>query len=316
MKRLFFWLGTVLSIALAVYFVRFAENAIAQYRLGPLMTTDLMLATIAAALLYALCIPISGWAWHVLLRGMGIHWHPGKLAAIMGVTQLAKYVPGNVGQHISRTALALAKGVPVGAYAGSVLIETVLAMFAGLFVGAAFSLISPVPVSSLIVEYQFALSLMAGALMLFALVLPWVFRAFNNFFRDKPFGGKWQLLGMTSPGYGAVCPAFAGYCVNYLVIGLGLWLISVAVDVHITADYFYLTAVFALSWLIGFLTPGAPAGFGVREGVMALMLSSVGQNDAVLIVIAAMRVATIAGDGLVFIVAALYMRLKTVVSNS
>lgn len=316
MKRLFFWLGAVLTIALAVYFVRFAVNAIEQYRLGPFMTPDLMLATIAAALLYALCIPISGWAWHVLLRAMGIHWRPGSLAAIMGVTQLAKYMPGNVGQHISRTALALAKGIPIGAYAGSVLIETVLAMIAGLFVGAVFSLISPVPVSSLIVEYRFALSLMAGALMLFALVLPCFFRAFKKLVRDKPFGGKWQLLEMTSPGYGAFGPALAGYCVNFLVIGLGLWLISVAVDAHITADYFYLTAVFALSWLIGFLTPGAPAGLGVREGVMALMLSGVGQNDAVLIVIAAMRVATIAGDGLVFIVAALYMRLKTVVSNS
>lgn len=316
MKKLFYWVGVVLSIALAAYFIHFAVNALKQYELEALLMPDLLLAIAVAALLYALCIPISGWAWHVLLRGMGITWRPENLAAIMGVTQLAKYLPGNVGQHIGRTALALARGMSVGAYASSVLTETVLAMSAGLFVGLVFILLSPAPVSNVIVEYRLTLGLMAGGLILCALALPWVIRKFDDLIRRHPIGVKWQTHALTSPGHAAVGLAFLGYCLNYVVIGVGLWSISLTAGGHIQADFFYLTAIFALSWLLGFMTPGAPAGLGVREGMMALLLSGLGSSDAVLLVITAMRVATIAGDGLVFILSALYIRLNPFVNNT
>ena len=316
MKKLCYWLGIALAGVLATYFVFFAVNTLKQYELKPLLTPNLMLAIAAAALLYALIIPISGWAWHVLLRGMGVHWRPGQLAAIMGVTQLAKYVPGNVGQHIGRTTLALTKGMPVGSYAGSVLVETVLAMSAGLVVGLLFVLLSPVPTASVLVEYHLTLVLMAGALGLSALLIPWFFRVSRNLIRHLSIRGQWQTLTLASPTHAAVGLAFLAYCLNYMVIGVGLWLIALAIDAPIQADYLYLTAAFALSWLLGFLTPGAPAGLGVREGTMALLLASLGQGDAVLLVIAAMRAATIAGDALVFVMSALYFRLNPLVTHT
>lgn len=316
MKKYFYWIGIGLSIALASYFFYFAVGVLKNYDFQVFMTPNLILSIIAAALLYSLCIPISGWAWHILLRGMGVAWGTKNLSAIMGVTQIAKYIPGNIGQHIGRTALALAKGMSVGAYTGSVLIETALAMSAGFFVGIFFVLISPVPSLHILAEYKAALFLMAIGLALCAIALPWFISRLNSFAQRPFFVTRWKLQQITSPGYTAIGLAFLGYCLNYAVIGLGLWLIGLVIGGGMPFDYFYLTAVFALSWLLGFLTPGAPAGIGVREGIMALFLSGAGQKDEILLMIAAMRCATIAGDGFVFIVAANYIHFNPLAKNT
>lgn len=316
MRKNIYWLGIALAGVLALYFVFFAFNALKQYELKPLLTVNLSLAIAAAALLYSLIIPISGWAWHVLLRGMGVHWRSDSLAAIMGVTQLAKYVPGNLGQHIGRATLALAKGMSGASYTGSVVVETVLAMSAGLLVGLAFALLSPVQAASVLVEHRFALGLVAAALGVTAFAFPFLFRNLRRFVLKLPIRIEWQTMHLESPGRVAVVLAFSAYCLNYLLIGFGLWLIAHAIDAPIQTDYLYLTAVFALSWLLGFLTPGAPAGLGVREGTMALLLAGVGQDDAVLLVIAAMRIATIAGDGLVFILSMWYLRVSRLVNHT
>ena len=316
MKKYFYWIGVGLSIALASYFLHFAANTLKNYDFQVFMTPDLVFSIIAAALLYSLCIPMSGWAWHILLRGMGVAWEPKNLSAIMGVTQIAKYIPGNIGQHIGRTALALAKGMSVGAYAGSVLMETVLAMLAGFFVGIFFILISPVPSLHILDEYKAMLFLAAIGLVVFAIMLPWFILSVNNFTQRPFFATRWKVQQITSPGYKAIGLAFFGYCLNYAVIGLGLWLISLAISGNMPFDYFYLTAAFALSWLLGFVTPGAPAGIGVREGIMALLLSGAGQSNEIFLMIAAMRFATIAGDGFVFIVAANYIRLNPSAKNT
>lgn len=316
MKKYFYWIGIGLSIALASYFFYFATNTFKNYNFQEFMTPDLVFSIIAAALLYSLCIPISGWAWHILLRGMGVAWEPKNLSAIMGVTQIAKYIPGNIGQHIGRTALAFAKGMSVGAYAGSVLMETVLAMLAGLFVGIFFILISSEPSLNILAKYKAILFFMAIGLVICVIALPWFMLSLNKFTQHPFFAARWRMQKIAPPSYKAISLAFLGYCLNYVVIGLGLWLIGLAIVGNMSFDYFYLTAVFAISWLMGFVTPGAPAGFGVREGVMALLLSGAGQSDEILLMIAAMRFATIAGDGFVFAAAANYIRLNPLTKNT
>lgn len=311
MNRLLRWSGGAFALLLAAYFVHFAIGTLKQYDLGALLAPRLLAATAVAAVLYALIIPVSGWAWSVLLRDIGQAWPAPRLAAIMGVTQLAKYVPGNVGQHIGRAALSLSKGIPPGSYAVSVLVETLLAMCAGLAVGLACVLLSPQPASLVLTEYRllFGVLVVAMSLALLALLalpklaalLPWLLRRIAS-------TARWVDGDFATPRSSAIVRAFLAYAVNYFLIGFGLWLVARAIGGEVVADYFYLTAAFALSWLIGFLMPGAPAGLGVREGAMALLLASVGTGDAVLVMIAAMRLATLAGDALCFAVSVLYFR--------
>jgi len=77
-----------------------------------------------------------------------------------------------------------------------------------------------------------------------------------------------------------------------LVYGL-----SITVDIK---RAFQVLSIFSLSWLAGFLTPGAPAGIGVREAVMiALMEGIIGTSNS-LIISVLFRLVTITGDVMMF----------------
>lgn len=61
--------------------------------------------------------------------------------------------------------------------------------------------------------------------------------------------------------------------------------------------------VYAASWLAGMLTPGAPAGAGVRETILVLMLSGfIGEANSVLIALI-LRTVTVLGDAYFYAVA-------------
>jgi len=51
--------------------------------------------------------------------------------------------------------------------------------------------------------------------------------------------------------------------------------------------------------VVGFVTPGAPGGLGVREGLMLLMLAPVYSTASSAILVIALRIATTLGDVLI-----------------
>ena len=59
-------------------------------------------------------------------------------------------------------------------------------------------------------------------------------------------------------------------------------------------------AAFSLAWAAGFLTPGAPAGLGVREAALVAALGGLLGEPTVLLAALALRVVTVLGDTLFF----------------
>jgi hypothetical protein len=87
----------------------------------------------------------------------------------------------------------------------------------------------------------------------------------------------------------------------YVVMGIGLILLSHFLLPDAPPDYWLLIAVFALAWVVGFVTPGAPGGLGVREGLMLLMLAPVFSAASASVLVIALRIATTLGDVLILI---------------
>ena len=92
-------------------------------------------------------------------------------------------------------------------------------------------------------------------------------------------------------------------CAGSDLVGIGIGAMALLAVATPASDVVLLTGAFALAWVVGFVTPGAPAGLGVREGVMLAMLQlKMAHTDALLIVMG-LRLATTAGDILCFLVA-------------
>src|SRR3546814_1757751 len=99
-----------------------------------------------------------------------------------------------------------------------------------------------------------------------------------------------------SPGAAALAIGYLCYVANFALVGFGLWIVASVLVPGTAISPILLTGAFASSWLIGFVTPGAPAGFGVREVVLSLWLSESMPASTVVVLVLALRIATTLGD--------------------
>lgn len=303
-------LGFAAAAALAGYFLWFASNNIDLRALASLLTPAVLVALLLAALLYAAIIPLTGWAWRRLLGGQGESWPVNWLTAVLAVTQLAKYVPGNLAQHAGRAGLALRKGMSGKALAVTVAQETILAIAASVIVGmtmlaASGPGLAQLPRSSHVALIWLVPILLLAVLMLVSVRLPpeCLSRSPSRLLR---------LLGQIGglPGARVALPPLTVYALNYVLIGVGLWLLARAAGLPAALDWPLVTAAFSLSWLLGFLAPGAPAGLGVREGILVVLLSGTASNGDLLAFVLLARLATMLGDIINFSLGTLWFTFK------
>lgn len=292
--------GWLLAASLAGYFAWFAWHALEPGALGALISPGVAAALVAAALLYAAIIPITAWAWARLLARQGESWQVVTLARLLGRVQLAKYIPGNVAQHAGRAVLSLKAGMGGRPLAVTVVQETMLAVAASVLVGVLALALSAPGIAQLPPNSRGWLLGLGACLGLLVIVLSAFDRSPSSLLQSRSRLSR--LLGRAGglPGARVVLPALAGYGLNYLLIGLGLWLVARAAGMPAALDLSLAIAAFALSWLLGFLAPGAPAGLGVREGIMVLLLAgAVPDADALAFVLLA-RLVTLTGDAIIY----------------
>jgi hypothetical protein len=226
--------GVVLTVLALGYFVHFVVRTLTRPDTAALLTLPALATIVLTSFATSVSVVSTGWAWHHLLEENALPTR--DLVSILGRTQIAKYLPGNVGHHLTRSALAIDSGIPLRAVARSLMLEA--ALLAGTGVGAG------------------------------VLALPFI----------RP---AWRRA--------VLADAF-----NFLLLGSALaGLAFVVSDPPLTTLPLAIGA-FALSWVAGFLVPGAPAGLGVREGVLIALLSP--SVDGALPIVLGFRLATTLGD--------------------
>jgi glycosyltransferase 2 family protein len=96
--------------------------------------------------------------------------------------------------------------------------------------------------------------------------------------------------------------------VMWVSFGVHIWLL--ARGLHAEHDHLFLlsTGAYALAWIVGFLVVVAPAGVGVREGVLLLVLGPVLGRPETLALALVSRMLMLAGDLLTSAVAVLVAR--------
>lgn len=301
-------IAAVIGFLLLFYFVWFAVNAINLEALQHVLTSPrVIFGVIVAALLYALIIPITALAWRQLLVVQGESWQVDSLARFLGLAQLAKYIPGNIAQHAARVTLCLRAGMSARAMFASTTQELLLSVAASFIVGLVMLTFSTSVLGldqlSISMQRTFIALAVCAALGVLAIASfkldPVIFSAHPN--------SALRLLARVGglPGPKATLTALTGYIVNYLLIGFGLWLVALAIDAPASMGFATVTAVFALSWTLGFLAPGAPAGLGAREGIMLLLLQGSAPTETLLMFVVLARVITMLGDGICFAVASI-----------
>lgn len=304
MKRWLRRLGAFAAIVGSVVFIGYVLSALDLTTLHAHANTRSLLALGVATLLYMAIVPLGAFAWQRMLAALGHREALFPLLAIVATTQAGKYLPGNVGHHVGRIGLSLAQGIPLAILVVSMAYEICLLLLGTLFTALGSGALSGPGLGVLLRLGDGKPAVVAAAVLavlgLIALpLLSWVLPKLVALVLRRR-----EANPATTPAplpLATMLEVLALYIVAMLLVGAGLAVLSHGLFPGTPVDYALLTAAFTLAWAVGFVTPGAPAGLGVREALLLLLLAhSLGTANASLLVLA-LRVATTLGDMLCFV---------------
>lgn len=220
-----------------------------------------------------LCL-LNAFSWKYNLKHCRVHITTLDSISIYGVSQLAKYLPGNVFQFAGRQALGMANNINAKALVKSTFWELVLLCFGG-------AILSTLMITILLPFLTPALSI--GATITFLAIYFILLHYFISVQLVKAALINLMFTLLSGISFLLLLKIFnfsTGNLRNHEVVG-----------------------AYILAWLVGLITPGAPAGVGIREVILLYLFKNAVDNDDLLLTILLGRMMTVSGDFIFYIIA-------------
>lgn len=246
---------------------------------------------LAGASLYGIAITPHALAWQYTLNRLTNR--RVALLLIFARSQLGKYIPGNVAHIAGRHVMAREYDFPHSSLITSTLIE-----FSGLLSAAGTIVIfaTAIPALEIATTTSFPIPLHLLGFILVCL-MPGVALACR--IAPDRFGLFSAQNGQqtTAPSVWFLLLPYFFYLCYFLIAGAAFVSVCLAVSGYTAFSFTPLLLIaFSVSWVLGFVTPGAPSGVGIREAVIFFCLQTVLPKSDALLISILFRVVTIAGD--------------------
>lgn len=259
-------------VALIGFFIAYAIFA-NRHAITSIEWTPERLSFIGLALLSTLLRRLAGglrWAWLIRLLGKGQSVSVRHSLKVYFVANLATYIPGTYWFILGRATMNQKQGVSALQTGVSTLVEHFLLILSGALLGI-FGLdllakLIKVPVDSF---FWVILIVIIGLVA----IHPWCIRRVTNLMARAL---KMQPVEINL-SYGMMLLQLLWSIIIWLFGSLSLLFLARAFIPSVGLDQWGIfSAIFAISWLIGFFTPFAPSGIGVREAVMLPAFAAMG----------------------------------------
>jgi len=228
-------------------------------------------AIAALAAVYGASNLLLAFGWRRLMHRLGVPVSRSWAIRAYAVSQLAKYVPGNIFQFAGRQAIGLAAGIGNGPLVKSTVYELALLTIGGL-------LFSP-------------------------LVLPLVLTGLPNWIGWASFAGAAAIVLCVACRIGGVdFGAAATFYLAFLTLSGVVFVVACDLAGAPSRRELYpaIAGAYVVAWLVGLVTPGAPAGIGVREAILLVLLGGLSTGPVILLAVVIGRTITVLGDLLFF----------------
>lgn len=281
-KKYIRMIGHILAIISIIFLAKILINSFEEIKNFKIDFNSLLILTIGVftGVLGALA---QSYSWTIQLKKKYPEFKLHESFRIIGITQIGKYLPGNVAHFVGRAYLA-SKKIDNADIVFSLFVENVLLVAAGLILGLVYFLYIDMNKFVSLNSYLILLLLSIPGFFIGFYVLNKLKQRFNlltiNFLSLIKILIIFMLM-LTGGG-------FVIYILFYLTSEPG----AVSLLLCISS--------FALSFLVGFMIPGAPGGIGVREYAFVLLLSPFTDKAIALQAILFFRLINVAGDLLLF----------------
>ncbi len=222
-------------------------------------------------------------AWQILLKKQYPKIKFKIFYYIVGISQIGKYLPGNIGHVIGRVYLAQKFKIKILDSSKSLVYESILVVFAGMIVSLGYF--------NYYKNNILGINITAFKVLFLATLISILIYLFY------PTNKKQRFLNIKS-----VLTILLLYIFSFAMLGLILYFIQFLLN---TTEYISLTkyiVVITISFIAGYIVPGSPAGIGIREFVFVTILSNEIDTSVSLALIFILRIITILGDILMYLI--------------
>ena len=302
--------GKIIGIVLMVISLGFIVREITKIDFRSIELKDPWTALLLI-LLFS-CVQISsvffsGWGFKLILEFLhGSKLRTQQVFKVYAKANVGKYLPGNVMHYAGRNLLGSQLGWKHSDIIISSFLEIMLVFISACIISVVFSYSRFIEImqsaweqirgSGLIIPALALLAVLAGTAV-WLLIKNDALRKKLEFIRRPGF---WLLFAKT----------FLIYSLSFLIPGIILVLIyQTVLDVEVTlSSIITIISASVLSWLAGFITPGAPGGLGVKESILLLMLGSIYGRGNTLLAALIHRLISILGDVGAFLIVTFGMK--------
>jgi uncharacterized membrane protein YbhN (UPF0104 family) len=225
---------------------------------------------------------------------------------IFSISNIAKYIPGNIMQFLSRNMLHDRLHLSHKVIAFGTILEIIFDLFTALIISLVFIILNFKELFYKIyglINFTFIIIIVISIILIVVTLI--IFLIFKN--KDAIFNFIRKILNIDF-----LKLSFTAVIINLIVFftyGIILIIIFKYVLALAVTNYFYIICAFVISWFFGYITPGASGGLGVRESALIILLSGLFNPDYILEAVLIHRIISIIADILSYVLS-LFIRYK------
>lgn len=307
MKRKWYsYVGNALTIIALVFVVRKILMLDINYEIISRPKNVLYLILFSA--LYGIHIFLVGISWKQLLKvttNVSIPFE--EVSLVWCRANLLKYIPGNIFQYVGRNDIAVKKNLSHIEVGFSTVLDVGMNVLGVLIIGV----ICYMPgVKIWLNSYNPSIKINDFKVLSFIIIIFTILIIiFRNKFKKvvKKISKIFLPKNIAREMFCLLYYMFWAVYTGYIFVLVCTKMVGMQLDWRQTI---VILGAFLLSWIVGFIMPGAPGGIGIREAALAILLSNQFEMEMVLLGIVIYRLANIGGDFLGLLYSQLYSKIK------
>lgn len=211
-------------------------------------------------------------------------------------SNLYKYLPGNIFHYIGRNEVAFNNGVSHGVVIAATIAEIILIAISAVITAIIFA--GQYAIKWATDNYATEEVVVFVALLILILLAGVVLYKLNS----EKISAEYIRLTNNIRLSDAIIFIMV-YMISFILNGVMFILVLYSLGGVLSVSLLLpVIGMYTLSWLIGFITPGAPAGLGIREAIMSALLFDIVAAEFVISAVVLYRIITILGDVVSFLI--------------
>ncbi len=297
-------LGNIITVIAIVFVIKRLMSS--GYDYSQLFVAKNIIPILTIVIVQSVMVITNAFPWKLLIEMLTDRKVPfGETIPVYVMANLMKYVPGNVFQYVGRNQIAVKNKLPHLQVATATVLDVGMTVLAAALISIFFLfdyIMKFIQNSDWMRVVAFAFLVVGIVVVLFLII-----------FRKKIATKfkKYHYL-MSAKSLKTIFVALVYYIIVLMISSLMYLIVVVFIlDTPLTARVFLqLFSAYTLAWLVGFITPGAPGGIGVKEAVMLGVTGGYLGVDVITLSMVIIRILLIIADCVAFAMGKTYEYIK------